>query len=562
MSYFRLFLLSAALLGLGAGCAESVAPTAPTGNGDCRACQDPDSPACAACIGESTSIADRTAKLNPAAVDQVPIVQDTLRFAIAGDTRPAVIDDTSAYPTAVITKIFQDLQAESPRPGFAVATGDYQFSSTSGTQAGLQLDLYIQARANFANTVYPAMGNHECTGATVSNCGPGTTNGLTGIYNQYVAKILNPLGLHNPYYSLLVQPANKAWTAKIVFVAANAWTPDQATWLDSVLAQPTTYTFVVRHESSKANTAPGVDPSGAIIAKYPYTMLIVGHAHTYKHLSQKEIIVGNGGAPLSSGSSYGYGIVEQQADGTVQITMHDYATRAVVDTFAVNADGSPAGNNPPPPPQASFTLAANPTAVTSTGGASASSTISLAPVNGFSGTATLAVSGAPAGAQAVLGATSLGPGGTTSLTLQPGSAAAGAYTVTVTGTSGSETETASVSWTIVAASACAHDLCTAGAKLASSCDPCVGQICAQDSYCCRTSWDKQCIGEVKSICGQDTCSTAGTCAHSECTTGAKLESGCDPCVTQICGWDSYCCATAWDSVCVFEVGSICGQACN
>src|SRR5262249_28620560 len=51
------------------------------------------------------------------------------------------------------------------------------------------------------------------------------------------------------------------------------------------------------------------------------------------------------------------------------------------------------------------------------------------------------------------------------------------------------------------------------------------------------------------------------CAHSLCTTGTRLTSGCDPCVTQICAADSFCCRSSWDSICVGEVSSICGQTC-
>ena len=51
-------------------------------------------------------------------------------------------------------------------------------------------------------------------------------------------------------------------------------------------------------------------------------------------------------------------------------------------------------------------------------------------------------------------------------------------------------------------STCAHSLCMSGAKLSSSCDPCVAQICAQDSYCCVTKWSSQCVAEVTSICNQ------------------------------------------------------------
>ncbi|TPX69491.1 hypothetical protein CcCBS67573_g06873, partial [Chytriomyces confervae] len=43
---------------------------------------------------------------------------------------------------------------------------------------------------------------------------------------------------------------------------------------------------------------------------------------------------------------------------------------------------------------------------------------------------------------------------------------------------------------------------------------------------------------------------ASTCAHSICTSGGKLSSTCDSCVAQICAADSYCCTTSWDSICV------------
>jgi hypothetical protein len=49
---------------------------------------------------------------------------------------------------------------------------------------------------------------------------------------------------------------------------------------------------------------------------------------------------------------------------------------------------------------------------------------------------------------------------------------------------------------------CAHDLCAPGDKLDPACDPCVQQLCAQDSYCCATTWDSRCLGEVSSICGR------------------------------------------------------------
>jgi hypothetical protein len=56
-------------------------------------------------------------------------------------------------------------------------------------------------------------------------------------------------------------------------------------------------------------------------------------------------------------------------------------------------------------------------------------------------------------------------------------------------------------------------------------------------------------------------SGGNTCSHSICSSGSALRSDCDPCVTQVCAQDSYCCATNWNSICVAEVTTICGQSC-
>ena len=116
--------------------------------------------------------------------------------------------------------------------------------------------------------------------------------------------------------------------------------------IDSSLAQPTTYSFIIRHEPNNVNTAPGVTPSEAIIGSHPYTTKIVGHSHTYGHYSDtpREMLVGNGGAPLSGSKDYGFGIVLQRADGTIQCDVLDYASKSFDPRFryAVNPDGTPA----------------------------------------------------------------------------------------------------------------------------------------------------------------------------------------------------------------------------
>lgn len=267
-----------------------------------------------------------------------------LLFAVVGDTRPPNPDDISGYPTAIAKQIFTDVQNMSSKPTFMLTTGDYQYSTPTGTTATTQLQTYLGLRAIYTGEVFPTMGNHECTGYTDSNCVTGSSD-LTGnnTYPAYLNLMLSPLNQTTPYYAINVNASDSSWTAKFVFIAANAWDSTQSSWLDSALSKSTTYTFIVRHEPSEANTAPGVTPSDTIIAKHPYTLEIVGHTHTYSHSGQ-QVLIGNGGAPLTGSKNYGYGVFSQQSDGTITVDMLDYMTNQP-DTsfhFAVNPNGTSA----------------------------------------------------------------------------------------------------------------------------------------------------------------------------------------------------------------------------
>jgi len=271
--------------------------------------------------------------------------ESRLYFAIVGDTRPALPDQTSGYPTAIINKIFSDLTALSPMPPFVVATGDYQFASAfSGSEAVKQFALYTAASQSYRTAgglEFPAMGNHECTGATASNCGMGNQYTSTNNFAAFKSALLAPIQKTEPYYVINVAADDSSWTAKFVFIAANAWDAAQSSWLDTTLSATTTYTFIIRHESASANTAPGVTPSEAIMSKHPYTLAIVGHTHTYYRPQVKEVIFGNGGAPLTSGN-YGYGLVTQRADKSIQIDEIDMTTGNADPKFrfALHPDGT------------------------------------------------------------------------------------------------------------------------------------------------------------------------------------------------------------------------------
>lgn len=102
---------------------------------------------------------------------------------------------------------------------------------------------------------------------------------------------------------------------------------------------------------------------------------------------------------------------------------------------------------PPPANSPDFSLSASPSSVTVTQGGNASSTITVNPLNGFTGSVTLSASGLPSGVTAAFGTNPTNS--TSSLTFTASSnATTGTSTVTITGTSGSLTHTTTISLTV------------------------------------------------------------------------------------------------------------------
>lgn len=103
---------------------------------------------------------------------------------------------------------------------------------------------------------------------------------------------------------------------------------------------------------------------------------------------------------------------------------------------------------------------------------------------------------------------------------------------------------------------CAHDVCSTGAKLTTSCDWCAGKVCAADAFCCSNSWDSVCVNEAKEICAQ-----ACNPTHSLCITGAALGPGTSTAAYEICAIDPFCCENTWDDLCVAHVSDVCFRSC-
>jgi subtilase family serine protease len=104
-----------------------------------------------------------------------------------------------------------------------------------------------------------------------------------------------------------------------------------------------------------------------------------------------------------------------------------------------------------------FTVAASPTSVTVTQGASGTSTITITSTGGFNSATTLSASGLPSGVTAAFSTNPVTPpangSATSTLTLTASSSATvGTATVTITGTSGSTTHSATIALTVNASS--------------------------------------------------------------------------------------------------------------
>jgi hypothetical protein len=258
-----------------------------------------------------------------------------MRFAVFGDVRPANKNQTAAYPTQIITSLFQLMQQKNAQ--FAIGTGDYMFASTASA-VDAQLGILLQAESGFAGTVFHALGNHECNGFTAGNCPALNESPNIQAFMQRLA----PHGLTTAYYRVDVPtPMGKA---KFLYIAANAWSDAQGAWLKQQLADPTTYTFLVRHEAPTVTDAPGVSPSEMVVLGHPFTMELLGHSHEFSRLDTKHLISGNAGAPLANmgnGTNYGFVLVEQQADGVLQLSEIDEATGNVTEAWKVTPAGDP-----------------------------------------------------------------------------------------------------------------------------------------------------------------------------------------------------------------------------
>ena len=181
-----------------------------------------------------------------------------------------------------------------------------------------------------------------------------------------------------------------------------------------------------------------------------YTGRLVGDPAGQMTQGEGSIIAGGGsqtGSSLSRWGDYSMMGVDPVDDCTFWFTTEyipsngafNWKTR--IGSFKFPGCGAAATND--------FSISASPTTLSLARNTSGTSTISTALVSGSAETIALAVSGTPAGATASVSPISVSTGGSSTLTVNAGTALAGTYPITVTGTA-SATHSTTVSVTIQA----------------------------------------------------------------------------------------------------------------
>jgi len=257
-----------------------------------------------------------------------------LRFAVFGDARPPSPNDTANYPAAVVASVMSGIASLGPQ--FVVGTGDYMFADDD-TAVSAQVGMLLAAEASVTVPFFHGLGNHECTGASASNCPNGDETPNMRAFRSMLAP-----GRAAPYYDFTVHTG--LGDAHFVITAPNAWGPAEQQWLQQALGQPARYTIVAAHEPAGEREAPGSVPiEDAIAARGGVTLRLYGHTHEYRRLAPNAVINGNAGAPLSSRrGTYGFALVEQRDDGNLVVTAYDVGTPPMVhDSFVLAPDGTP-----------------------------------------------------------------------------------------------------------------------------------------------------------------------------------------------------------------------------
>ncbi|WP_431899936.1 proprotein convertase P-domain-containing protein [Nonomuraea sp. bgisy101] len=372
-----------------------------------------------------------------------PLEAAEVVVAGAGDICGSACADTAKLITGTI------------KPAAVFTTGDNAYESGKLSEYN---GAYKQTWGAFFDKTYPTPGNHEYK-----------TSGASGYFDYYGARA----GARGKgYYSWDIGDWHFiALNSNISMSAGSA----QEQWLRQDLTantKPCTAAYLHHPLYNVGNHGAATDTRPLWKALYDHKadLMLAGHDHNYQRWAPqdhqgnadpngvREILVGTGGRSfysLSSSNPPNLQAKNANTHGVLRLTLSSSGYRfdfvpiaGRTFTDSGSATCHKAGSTTP-----DFGLSAQPSALSVAPGASATSTVRVASLDGFAGTAQLTVSGRPSGVTATISPASVtvGSGGTAEATLTVSVAAgtpAGSHTLTVTGTSGSLTRSAAVGLTI------------------------------------------------------------------------------------------------------------------
>jgi hypothetical protein len=258
---------------------------------------------------------------------------DRLFFGFTGDTRPDQCD--GSYPQQVINNIYTQMKGAGVQ--FAVDQGDHMFNCQGGYPGAMQqMKAYLQAASLLGKSVFFTMGNHECTGESMTLCTL-ASYGHNANYTAYM-DAMKQIGIQSPYYRFDVMTGTGL--AAFIVVADDVWDPMEQSWLEQQLSDADArakYTFVSKHHPEGNTDHPEFTTIYNLVRQHKYTLFLTGHTHEFKRQSSdpRAMVIGCGGAPLAGGSFWGYGTALQGPDDRITVTIYDQSSGHVMDSFAV-----------------------------------------------------------------------------------------------------------------------------------------------------------------------------------------------------------------------------------
>jgi hypothetical protein len=258
---------------------------------------------------------------------------DRLLFGFTGDTRPEQCDGT--YPQQVINNIYTQMKGTGVQ--FAIDQGDHMFNCQGGYPGAMQqMSAYMQAASLLGKTVFFTMGNHECSGESMTLCSL-ASNGRNANYTAFM-DAMKQVGIQSPYYRFDVMTGTGL--AVFIVVADDVWDPMEQSWLVEQLSDADArakYTFVSKHHPDGNTDHPEFQTIYNLVRRHKYTLFLTGHTHEFKrqYNDPRAMVIGCGGAPLAGGAFWGYGTALQGADDRIAVTIYDQASGHVMDSFSV-----------------------------------------------------------------------------------------------------------------------------------------------------------------------------------------------------------------------------------